>query len=116
MMEQAYLKAIEIFNPRGEGGGEPPAVVKDRRFKVQHDMLLVFKMEGLYVELQLHFVDTAAVKVLAHAVFEIRRLHTIRGDELNTVISSGLMTVMKLVPIFDPSAYTAKSVTVLLHI
>lgn len=83
MMVRATAAAVKIF-------GEP-AVVKDRRNKVQHDVLMVFDHEGLYVEVQFHYEDTLAVKVLAHAIFEIKRLKTDDG-----VTSSGLDTVVKL--------------------
>lgn len=95
MLQRAYANALEIFGD--------PAVVKDRRAKVQHDVLLVFQVEGFWVELQLHFEDLVAVKTLAHAVFEIQRLNTDEGD----VTSSGLDTVMK-VPANYESAADAK--------
>lgn len=76
--------AVEVF------GGQEPAVLKDRRMKVQHDMLLVFQVDGMYCELQLHFEQTMCIKSLMHAVFEIQRLNTGRD-----VASSGLDTVLK---------------------
>jgi hypothetical protein len=101
MIERAYASAVEIF-------GEEPAVVKDRRRKVQHDILLVFKVEGMYVELQLHYKDTIAIKVLAHAVFELQRLST---DKVVSV--SGLKTIFEY-PKFAKGS--AADVKVLLHI
>lgn len=92
MLQRAYANALEIFGD--------PAVVKDRRAKAQHDVLLVFQVEGFWVELQLHFEDLVAVKTLAHAVFEIQRLNTDRG----TVTSSGLETVMKVPDIWKSAA------------
>ena len=106
MMVRATAAAVKIF-------GEP-AVVKDRRTKVQHDVLMVFDHEGLYVEVQFHYEDTLAVKVLAHAIFEIQRLKAgvdEDGDAM-TVLSSGLSTVVEL-PEFSESAADAE---VLLHI
>lgn len=102
MMVRATAAAVTIF-------GEP-AVVKDRRDKVQHDVLMVFDHEGLYVELQFHFEDILAVKVLAHAVFEIQRLKT--DGQFSCVTTSGLSTVVRL-PAFNESAAAAE---VLLHI
>jgi len=107
MMHHAYLFACEIFGA--------PLVIKDRRQKPQHDMLLVFMHEGLLVEVQLHFVNMLTVKVLAHAVFEIQRLST---DVC--VTASGLNTVIRFPPSFMNSAtnkaQTAKDVKLLLHI
>ena len=103
-MERGHVEALKVFGA--------PAVVKDRRQKVQRDMLFVFKHEGMFVELQFHFVDTLAVKSLAHAVFEIQRLNTDEGD----VTSSGLDTVMYYPATFAPSYETAKDVKLLLHI
>ena len=106
MMVRATAAAVKIF-------GEP-AVVKDRKDKVQHDVLMVFDHEGLYVEVQFHYEDTLAVKVLAHAIFEIQRLKTgvdEDGDAIS-VIASGLSTVVDL-PRFSGSAADAKA---LLHI
>jgi hypothetical protein len=73
-------------------------------------MLLVFTVDGFYVELQLqlHYKDTVAIKVLAHAVFELQRLTT---D--GTVTSSGLNSVIEI-PKFATSS--AADVKVLLHI
>lgn len=92
MLQRAYANALEIFGD--------PAVVKDRRAKVQHDVLLVFQVEGFWVELQLHFEDLVAVKTLAHAVFEIQRLNTDEGS----VIVSGLRTVMDVPGNWDSAA------------
>lgn len=97
-MERAHVDALRIFGA--------PAVVKDRRNKPQHDMLFVFKHEGMYVELQLHFVDTLAVKALAHPVFEIQRLNAVRAVQF-----SGLDTVINT-KVVD----SAKDVKLLLHI
>lgn len=69
MMVHVYAKAVDVF-------GEEPVVRKDRRMKVQHDMLLVFQVDDLFVELQLHYSQTMNVKLLMHAVFEIQRLNT----------------------------------------
>lgn len=102
-MERGHVEARKVFGA--------PAVVKDRG-KVQRDMLFVFKHEGMFVELQFHFIDTLAVKVLAHAVFEIQRLNT----DLGAVTASGLRTVMYVPADFDPSFHTAKDVKLLLHI
>jgi len=104
MLQRAYANALEIFGD--------PAVVKDRRAKVQHDVLLVFQVEGFWVELQLHFEDLVAVKTLAHAVFEIQRLNPDAGS----VISSGLETVVYVPASFDPSFNTAEKVKVLVHV
>lgn len=103
-MERGHVEAQKVFGA--------PAVVKDRRGKVQRDMLFVFKHEGMFVELQFHFADTLAVKVLAHAVFEIQRLNTDDGS----VTASGLHTVMYYPASFEPSSKTAKDVKLLLHI
>lgn len=104
MLQRAYANALEIFGD--------PAVVKDRRAKVQHDVLLVFQVEGFWVELQLHFEDLVAVKTLAHAVFEIQRLNTDNG----AVVASGLDTVVYVPSSFDPSFNTAERVKVLVHV
>lgn len=104
MLQRAYANALEIFGD--------PAVVKDRRAKVQHDVLLVFQVEGFWVELQLHFEDLVAVKTLAHAVFEIQRLNTDKG----MVVTSGLETVMNVPAYFKPSFNTAEKVKVLVHV
>jgi len=104
MLQRAYANALEIFGD--------PAVVKDRRAKAQHDVLLVFQVEGFWVELQLHFEDLVAVKTLAHAVFEIQRLNPDAGS----VISSGLETVVYVPASFDPSFNTAEKVKVLVHV
>ena len=66
MMVQAYSAAVQRFGK--------PAVCKDRRDKVQHDVLCVFNHEGFFVEVQFHYAQTVAIKILAHAVFEVRRL------------------------------------------
>jgi len=100
MLQRAYANALEIFGD--------PAVVKDRRAKVQHDVLLVFQVEGFWVELQLHFEDLVAVKTLAHAVFEIQRLNPDAGN----VIRSGLQTVMKVPANF----YSAADAKLLVHV
>jgi len=92
MLQRAYANALEIFGD--------PAVVKDRRAKVQHDVLLVFQVEGFWVELQLHFEDLVAVKTLAHAVFEIQRLNLDEG----MVLASGLRTVVYMPDIWESAA------------
>ena len=108
MMEKAYMKAIEIFGQ--------PAVVKDRRQKPQHDILMVFKVEGLYVEMQLHNEASAAIKLLAHAVFEIQRLNDV--DDVAIVDETGLDTVMELpgLTFADGNSMPAQNVAVLLRI
>jgi hypothetical protein len=88
MMLNAYAEAVKRFGN--------PAVCKDRREKVQHDLLCVFLHEGLYVELQLHYAETIKVKTLAHAVFEVQRLKT------DTVVEgSGIYTVIKVPETFE---------------
>ena len=42
-------------------------------------MLLVFEFRGLLCELQIHYVQTLAVKPLMHLVFEVARLNTEKG-------------------------------------
>ena len=105
MMLEVRAEAVEVF-------GQHPAVLKDRRMKPQHDMLLVFEVDGMYCELQLHYEQTMCIKSLMHAIFEIQRLTT--GDEgkIGSVTSSGLDTVM-YVPANWESASTCK---VFLHI
>jgi len=101
MMFNTHAAAVEVF---GEA-----AVVKDRRTKVQHDLLLIFKVRGMWVELQLHYGQLLPLKSLMHAVFELQRLTT---DEC--VAASGLRTVMEIPdPEFGQSAADCK---MLLHI
>jgi hypothetical protein len=97
MMLEVRAKAVEVFD------GQEPAVLKDRRMKVQHDMLLVFQVEGMYCELQLHYDQTMCIKSLMHSVFEIERL---------TTNISGLRTIMEVPPQYE-SALKCKA---LLHI
>ena len=101
MMLEVRAKAVDVF-------GQEPAVQKDRRRKPQRDMLLVFQVDGMYCELQLHYEQTLCIKSLMHARFEIDRLNTEEGS----VITSGLLTVMT-VPSNHKSASECK---VLLHI
>jgi len=99
MMFNTHAAAVEVF---GEA-----AVVKDRRTKVQHDLLLIFKVRGMWVELQLHYGQLLPLKSLMHAVFELQRLTTDRS-----VTSSGLDTVMT-----NPVGYeSAADCKMLLHI
>lgn len=106
MMKQGYVEAIEIFGD--------PAVVKDRRDKVQHDLLMVFQVEGFYCELQFHFEDIIAVKSLMHAIFEIQRLSTKTAE--GSVLATGLQTVLDFPLNFAPEESTAKDVKLTIHV
>jgi hypothetical protein len=55
MMLEVRAKAIQFFK-------KEPAVLKDRRMDGQHDMLLVFEVDGMYCELQLHYEQTMCIK------------------------------------------------------
>lgn len=83
MMLEVRAKAVQIFK-------KEPAVLKDRRRDVQHDMLLVFEVDDMYCELQLHYEQTMCIKSVMHAVFEIQRLNTTQG----MVVHSGVGTVL----------------------
>ena len=108
MMLEVRAKAVDVF-------GQEPAVQKDRRRKPQRDMLLVFKVDGMYCELQLHYEQTLCIKSLMHARFEIDRLTTeMDGGVMQNVNGSGLRTVMT-VPLSNKYD-SASDVKVLLHI
>ena len=111
MMLEVRAKAVDVF-------GQQPAVQKDRRRKPQRDMLLVFEVDGMYCELQLHYEQTLCIKSLMHARFEIDRLTTedgwLMGLSAGSVFNSGLDNVMEF-PLWG-DRYSASDVKVLLHI
>ena len=81
-------------------------------------MLLVFEVDGMYCELQLHYEQTLCIKSLMHARFEIDRLTTedgwLMGLSAGSVFNSGLDNVMEF-PLWG-DRYSASDVKVLLHI
>ena len=86
MMENAYVQALSTFGSAYR--------CKDRRNDAQHDILLVFLLDGLYVELQLHYENVHAVKILMHAVFEIQRLNVSESVALQKTILTGIDNVI----------------------
>ena len=49
---------------------------------MQRDMLLVFLVEGMYCELQLHYDQTMCIKWVMHSGFEIERLRILAPKKM----------------------------------
>lgn len=104
-MEQAYFESVRVF-------GHEPFVRKDRRREVQRDVLLIFRIGGLYVELQLHLEQTLAVKALMHPVFELQRVQVSYPTDTNPLAYFMDLEGSGFFDLIDPGSFSAGAASV----